>query len=74
MNNNDGNEKRDINLNSGNYNQHVEGDNIQGDSIKQQGPFGVGVNQGTVNYNLPPEKPYFYFLKYFSPFLMDLCY
>ena len=58
MNNNDGNEKRDINLNSGNYNERIEGDYIQGDSIKQEGSFGVGVNQGTVNYNSSPEKPF----------------
>ena len=49
MTNNDGSKNRDINIGSGNYNEHIEGDYIQDDSIKQQGNFGVGVNQGTIN-------------------------
>ena len=35
---------RNINLGSGNDNEYIEGDNI-----RQQGNFGVGVNKGTIN-------------------------
>ena len=66
MNNNDGIENPDINLNSGNYNERIEGDDI-----KQKGSFGVGFNQGiikakklasTINethiHESPSEKPF----------------
>ena len=35
---------RNINLDRGNYNEYIKGDYIQ-----QEGNFGVGVNQGTIN-------------------------
>ena len=40
---------RNINMGSGNYNERIEGNYIQGDSIQQEGNFGVGVNKGTIN-------------------------
>ena len=40
---------RNINIGSGNYKEHIGCDYIQGDSIQQQGTFGVGVNKGTIN-------------------------
>ncbi|MDJ0534164.1 MAG: tetratricopeptide repeat protein [Xenococcaceae cyanobacterium MO_207.B15] len=66
MNNNDGIENCDINLNSGNYNERIEGDDI-----KQKGSFVVGVHKGIINteklastitethiHESPSEKPF----------------